>query len=72
MYVYINMYIYIYICIYVLGFKIYIDIYFALNPRGVIAEWIKAASGNLKVVSSNPSMSDFSMEIFPIFMGKLT
>ncbi len=69
-YVYINMYIYIYIymCIYDLSFKIYLDII----PRGVIAEWIKAASSILKVVRSNPRKSDLSMEIYPIFMGKLT
>ncbi len=40
--------------------------------RGVIAEWVKAASGNQMVVRSNPKMFDVSMEIFPIFMGKLT
>ncbi len=51
--------------------NIYRHIFF-FNLKGVIAEWIKATSGNLKVVRSNPDRSDFSMEIFPIFMGKLT
>jgi hypothetical protein len=43
-----------------------------LYKRGVIAEGVKAASGIQKVVRSNSRMSAVSMEIFPIFMGKLT
>ncbi len=51
---------------------IYIYTYISyLHKRGVIAEWVKAASGNQKVVRSNPGMSDVFHGNFPNIYGKI-